>query len=220
MELIPVLDIRGGKAVSGKSGKREEYTDLETVFASSPDPLEIARSLPLRRLYVADLDAIQRGEPDLPLLEALGREKLLLLDAGIRDREGYERVSRLGIDVILGTETLKGEEALREILEREENAMVSLDIQGGQVLSPFLPPDPREAHGWLERRGVERFLFLDIGRVGTLSGPCFPYLEEIRVEGGVYVGGGIRKEDLPRLEELGVEGALVGTALHKGLIPI
>jgi len=50
MELIPVLDLQGGKAVSGKSGRREEYTELETVFTPSSDPLEISRALPSRRL--------------------------------------------------------------------------------------------------------------------------------------------------------------------------
>ncbi|NOZ76101.1 MAG: HisA/HisF family protein, partial [Euryarchaeota archaeon] len=34
----------------------------------------------------------------------------------------------------------------------------------------------------------------------------------------IYVGGGIRKADLALLEEMGVHGALVGTALHRGEI--
>ncbi|MDI6655580.1 MAG: HisA/HisF family protein, partial [Candidatus Hydrothermarchaeota archaeon] len=38
MEIIPVLDIMHGKAVSGKSGERKKYQELKTVFASSPDP--------------------------------------------------------------------------------------------------------------------------------------------------------------------------------------
>src|SRR3972149_5735250 len=93
MEIIPVVDIRGGRAVAGKGGRREEYRDLETVFYPSPDPLEIARRMPYERLYVADLDGVVQGKPDIPLLEELAGVKKLMVDAGIRTPEDLERVS-------------------------------------------------------------------------------------------------------------------------------
>ncbi len=43
--IIPVIDIKNGEAVSGKSGKRETYTPLKTVFDNSSEPVAIARKL-------------------------------------------------------------------------------------------------------------------------------------------------------------------------------
>ena len=45
LEIIPVLDLMNSVAVSGKSGNRETYTPLKTIYASSSDPVEIANSL-------------------------------------------------------------------------------------------------------------------------------------------------------------------------------
>ena len=62
MEIIPVMDLMSGIAVSGKSGKRETYKPLETVYSETPDPVDIAISLKrqgFKRIYIADLDAIE-----------------------------------------------------------------------------------------------------------------------------------------------------------------
>ena len=56
---IPVLDLKDGQAVSGKSGLRDTYQPLQTVFAPSSNPVEIAQGLKLNgadELYIADLD--------------------------------------------------------------------------------------------------------------------------------------------------------------------
>ena len=55
---IPVVDLKDGQAVSGKSGLRDTYQPLQTVFAPSSDPIEIAQGLKLNgadELYIADL---------------------------------------------------------------------------------------------------------------------------------------------------------------------
>ena len=44
---IPVLDLKDGQAVSGKSGLRDTYQPLQTLFAPSSDPIEIAQGLKL-----------------------------------------------------------------------------------------------------------------------------------------------------------------------------
>ena len=57
--IIPVLDLKNGIAVSGKSGKRDTYKPLMTVFHKSASPQEIAKSLKdgcAVRIYIADLD--------------------------------------------------------------------------------------------------------------------------------------------------------------------
>ena len=58
---IPVIDLKQHQAVSGKSGMRDTYQPLNTVFAPSSSPVEIAQGLKLNgadEMYIADLDLI------------------------------------------------------------------------------------------------------------------------------------------------------------------
>ncbi|MFQ5816087.1 MAG: HisA/HisF-related TIM barrel protein [Candidatus Hydrothermarchaeaceae archaeon] len=218
MEVIPVLDIMDGKAVAGKSGRRWEYRELETVYAVSPDPLEIAKALPHRRLYVADLDGITEGRPDYSLLEMLSGAKRLIVDVGVRDYGDYMRAKALDVEVVVATETLRGDGTLHRMVE--EGCIVSIDMKDGGVLSSSLGFEtPSDAFGYFRDRGADKFIFLDISAVGTLGGNRFGFLEHIDTSGAeIMVGGGIVPEDIPVLDEMGVDGVLVGTALHKGLL--
>ena len=71
MDIIPVIDVRHGLAVRAVRGQRTEYRPLETPFAQSSDPIEVAlglRSLfTLPALYVADLDGIEGRGRNLAL---------------------------------------------------------------------------------------------------------------------------------------------------------
>ena len=64
LEIIPVIDLMNSVAVSGKSGNRSTYTPLNTIYASSSDPVEIAMGLKranAQEMYIADLDLIERN---------------------------------------------------------------------------------------------------------------------------------------------------------------
>ncbi|MEE8167611.1 MAG: HisA/HisF-related TIM barrel protein [Candidatus Hydrothermarchaeales archaeon] len=216
MEIIPVLDVMGERAVAGKSGERETYSELKTIFSDSSDPVGIAETLPFDRLYVADLDGIMRGEPDLKLLDRLSRVKKVLVDIGIRDYKDFQKLDPLDVDVIVATETLKSPDRLQDMLH---GAIVSIDMKDRKVLSPFLPEEVSEAFDFLKNMDAKRFIFLDISSVGTLTGNRFDFLRALDWSSEeITVGGGITGDDLKVLEEMGVKGALVGTALHRGLI--
>jgi len=218
MEVIPVLDIMNGRAVSGKSGRRWEYTNLKTVYSDSSDPVEIARALPHERLYVADLDGITGDKIDYPLLENLSKVKRLIVDTGVKDYDDYQRIATLNVDVIAATETLQDSEAIENIIE--EGCIVSIDMKDGTVLSQAGKFDsPYDAYDHFEMLGADRFIFLDISSVGTLGGNRFSFIEDLDSEDAeIMVGGGIVPEDLAELEKMGVDGVLIGTALHQGLI--
>ncbi|MEE8401483.1 MAG: HisA/HisF-related TIM barrel protein [Candidatus Hydrothermarchaeaceae archaeon] len=217
MEIIPVIDIKNGIAVSGKSGLREKYTGLKTIFATSPDPVEIVKKLPFKRLYVADLDGIMRGDPNHKMLEELSRLRKLMVDAGIRTIEDYHRISGLDAEIIIGSETLRDFRTLDAIYSEHKNIIFSVDIKDGKVMSHFLPPKPNDAVELLLDR-IKRLLILDISSVGTLS-LNFSLLEPLKGHDlEFYYGGGIKKEDIKNLKKMGIEGALVGTALHQGLM--
>ena len=217
MEVVPVLDIRGGVAVCGVSGRREEYRPLKSVFSETSDPAKIATALPFEQLYVADLDGIVEHRPDIKTLRALAGIKKTMIDLGVRVSEDLAIFDEFNCEIILGTETVKDRMVVSEALNRFGNqVIVSIDIKGGRVLSEFLPSNPLEAYHALVDLGVRRSIFLNISSVGTERSD-FSFIKDLNKTGEILLGGGITKKDLTRLEASIVDGVLVGTALHKGL---
>jgi phosphoribosylformimino-5-aminoimidazole carboxamide ribotide isomerase len=67
--------------------------------------------------------------------------------------------------------------------------------------------------------GTRRFIYTDISRDGTLTGPNFKAVAELlsQVSVPIIAAGGISSiKHLTRLAELGVEGAIVGRAIYTG----
>src|SRR5436853_749206 len=63
MEIIPVIDLKGGVVVRARMGRRDQYRPIETPLSPTSDAVDVTRGLlsvsPFRTLYVADLDAIE-----------------------------------------------------------------------------------------------------------------------------------------------------------------
>jgi hypothetical protein len=123
MQIIPVLDIRKGQAVRAVAGDRAHYGPLRSVLHEGTDPVALAKAgrdaWNLPDLYIADLDAILgEAAPDIKLYHALSELGLTLwIDAGVRDASDVPRLIEAGVDrVIVGLETVRGPEALAEIL--------------------------------------------------------------------------------------------------------
>jgi len=99
-DVVPVLDLLGGRAVRGVGGRRDSYRTLREEGLGSDDPLEAARALRERRgasrFYVADLDALRGGEPAIRLFERLIDDGFgLVVDAdwvSARHRPSLERL--------------------------------------------------------------------------------------------------------------------------------
>ena len=75
----------------------------------------------------------------------------------------------------------------------------------------------------MEALGVKHFIFTDIDTDGTLSGPSWARLEAMQrtVSGSVTASGGVSSnEDLRRLGEMGLYGAIVGKAWYTGAVDL
>ena len=213
MRVVPVIDLKGGTAVHAVRGERERYRPLG-------DALALARAFRLEELYVADLDAITGAGDNNAVIRALAREARVMLDAGVSEPERAQSLLDLGVHrVIVGTETLADADAL----DRLPDAVLSVDLRDGRTLSP----DPRfaglpalDAIALLRR--PREVIVLDLARVGTSAGPDVATIAEIHAafpELELLAGGGVRDAgDLRALADAGAAGALVATALHRGVI--
>jgi len=229
MEVIPAIDLKGGKCVRLYQG---DYNQ-ETVF--SQDPIEVAlrwQSLGARRLHIVDLDGAAKGELcHAPLIEEIVRSlKIpLQLGGGLRQIEAIEHVLELGVArAILGTAAIEDHALIQEACRRfDERIIVSIDASDGYVAT----------HGWRERTGVtaiellerlvslgvRRFVYTDIARDGTLTEPNFDAIAELVAKTSlpIIASAGIASlEHIKKLAQLGVEGAIVGRALYTGDIKL
>src|SRR5215471_17804180 len=98
MEIIPVLDLKGGQVVRARMGQRDLYRPIETPLAATSDPLDVMRGLlsvhRFTTAYVADLDAIERKGDNGAALAALKAEfsdVSLWVDNGMADPAAAER---------------------------------------------------------------------------------------------------------------------------------
>jgi HisA/HisF family protein len=212
MRVVGVIDLKAGAAVHAVRGERERYRPLG-------DPLAIARGFGLAELYVADLDAITGTGGNDAIIAALAREASVMVDAGVSEPERARALLDLGVHrVVVGTETLADADAL----ERVPDAVLSVDLRDGRVLSrdARLAGLPALAALALLRPRRE-VIVLDLARVGTGAGPDVALIAEIHAgfpELELLAGGGVRDaDDMRALEAAGAAGALVATALHRGV---
>jgi phosphoribosylformimino-5-aminoimidazole carboxamide ribotide isomerase len=215
MRVIGVIDLKDGTAVHAVRGERERYRPLG-------DPLSLARRIRLEELYVADLDAIAGAGDNDAVIRALAREARVMVDAGVSEPERARGLLDLGVDrVVVGTETLADADTLDRLLP---DAILSVDLRDGRTLSP----DPRlaglpalDAVARLHREGLHEVIVLDLARVGSGAGPDVRAIADIHAAFpglDLLAGGGVRDaDDLRALADAGAAGALVATALHRGV---
>ncbi len=225
LELLPAVDVKDGRAVRLVQGE----LDAETSYGN---PLEVAlefQAAGAEWLHLVDLDAaFGRGENSALLAEVVGKLDIKVeLSGGIRDDESLRRALATGcVRVNLGTAALENPEwTARVIAEHGDRIAVGLDVRG-HVLA---------ARGWtkeggdlfetierLDRDGCSRYVVTDVTKDGTLKGPNLELLQEVCAvtKKPVVASGGISSLDdiaaLASLNEIGVEGAIVGKALYAG----
>jgi len=235
VKVIPVLDILGGEAVHAVTGERHLYKPIKSVLVDSSNPLSVARAyrekLARNSLYVADLDAIIGLGDNSRILEQIKQTLnfTMMIDAGAATLDDVMRLINRGFDyVVLGTETLRSLDALKDIMNSPigERVIASLDVKLQRALSRCIELsglEPVEAAKRLYENGVRRLIFLELDRVGTLRGPNFKLLENLcRMPfDEVFAGGGVRdRDDLWALKELNISGVLVASALHTGRLTL
>ena len=229
MEIIPAIDLKGGRCVRLYQG---DYSK-ETVFSEDP----VATALRWQEkgalwLHLVDLDGAASGEVrNGASIESIVRNTRMNIElgGGIRREEVVERLIDLGVKrVILGTVAVEQTELTKRIVKRFGDAIaVGIDARDSFVTT----------HGWkklsnvtameLSRMmasiGARRIIYTDVKRDGTLTEPNFEVIADLlkNLHIPVIASGGISSIDhLRRLAKIGVEGAIIGKALYTGDIDL
>ncbi|MFH0749214.1 MAG: 1-(5-phosphoribosyl)-5-[(5-phosphoribosylamino)methylideneamino]imidazole-4-carboxamide isomerase [Candidatus Bathyarchaeota archaeon] len=227
MELIPAIDILGGKVVRLSKG------DLKTAksYENFQEPLQTAKkweSDGAKSLHIVDLDAAMGQGDNLQIIEQimLGVRIPVQVGGGIRSSEKATKMLNAGINrIIVTTLAFEKEDVLKTLLQEfgSHRIMVALDYLEETVM----------AKGWRHTTGlslmkaiqkflnlgIEFFLLTSISRDGLLRGPDYPTLNAVtqRFKKKLFVAGGISTlNDLIQLKSIGVEGVVIGKALYEG----
>ncbi|WP_459201512.1 HisA/HisF family protein [Methanococcus sp. CF] len=213
MEIIPVIDLMNGLAVSGKSGNRKEYVSLKSVLCESSYPIDVIKKYKengAKKVYIADLNSIMGTGDNFEIVKSLNIFKIV--DFGVTDKKDLENAKKYSEMAILGTETLNDISILKE-----ENIILSLDFKNGKLLNYDLD----EILSEIDKKTP--LIILDISSVGTQKGINVELIKNIleRTDNPIYIGGGIKSEDdLKISKELGISGVLIGTTIHNGKLDL
>ena len=219
MDLYPSIDVRAGRVVRLHQGQ----FDQETVYGD--DPVAVAKSFESAGalwVHVVDLDAARRTGSNREVVTAIASSVSVPVQTGggVRDAsllaEGLSRV-------VVGSAAVEDPQLVpRLAIEHAGRIAVGLDHWDGEV----------RTRGWeqgsgrqlldlaseLAVPGVAAFVVTDISRDATLQGPDTRWMAQLRdlVSVSLVASGGVGSlDDLRRLRDLGVAGAIVGKAIYE-----
>ncbi|MEO5953426.1 MAG: 1-(5-phosphoribosyl)-5-[(5-phosphoribosylamino)methylideneamino]imidazole-4-carboxamide isomerase [Chloroflexia bacterium] len=231
MKLIPAIDIRAGKGVRLYKGDFSQ----ETIY--SDDPVELAARWQrdgASLLHIVDLDGARDGTSgNREIISTICRslEIPVQVGGGLRSIADIEEAFGAGASrVVVGTMALEDPEMLEEALRRwGANVTVALDARNGVLTTRgWLGDSGQGVISTAEQMvswGVKCLIYTDIARDGTLEGPNLEGIKTLQQALGsgveVIASGGIANlDDLIRLRDAGVSGAIIGKALYTGSIEL
>lgn len=227
MIVIPAIDIIDGKCVRLTEG------DFSTRKEYSSDPVEIARKFEragLTHLHVVDLDGARTGSiVNQQILASITRETNLRVDfGGGLKSEGDVRIAMdSGAEKVTGgSVAVKNPDIFKEWIRKfgAEKIILGADVRDRRIaVSGWQETTILDIETFVEaysREGIKYSIATEISRDGRLSGPDFELYEMLQTRfpsiNWIASGGISGLEDLQRLEQLGLYGAIVGKAYYEG----
>ena len=231
MVIVPAIDMLDGQCIRLFKG---DYNKV-TVYG---DPLEIGRKwqgMGAKMLHLVDLDGAEAGNPkNLEVIRRLVEELDIPVElgGGIRSMETIKMYLDMGVQrVILGTAAVENKALVAcAAAVYGDRIVVGIDARDGMV----------KTKGWLEETniravelamdmkelGVERIIYTDINRDGTLTGPNLEETAALARDARIRVtasGGMSSIQDLKnvlKLEQYGVDEVILGKALYEDKIDL
>lgn len=228
MILFPAIDIKGGKAVRLYQGRFDKCEEMGI-------PLEIAKEFEktgAEFIHLVDLDGAKEGKRiNSDIIKAITDAVNIpvQLGGGIRTLEDLEAIFDLGVSrAIIGTAAYKDKEFLIKAVEKYgEKIAVGVDAKDNKVaLEGWLEStdmDYIEFSRQLEKIGVKTVIYTDISKDGTLEGANIEGLKALSkaVNMDIVASGGVKDlEDLLKINELNLYGAISGKAIYSGSLDL
>jgi len=214
MKLFLAMDLRQNLVVHGKSGQRRTYKPLDWGCSPTAEPVSFVKAIGPKYLYIADLDRIEgTGSHDAIIQKCAENVRCCCVDRGCHSPN--DMLAGEHIVNIVGTETGGSD------LSRYHGGYLSIDVKQGLVIPSG--KDPVDVLTSALHWDFDGCILLNVSAVGTESGVEPQMLEKIRraFNGQLFYGGGVATiSDLEKISHSGFDGAIISTALHRGIVPI
>jgi len=229
MEIIPAIDIIGGKCVRLTQG------DYDSKKVYHDDPLDAARMFEdwgLKRLHLVDLDGAREGKiRNYKIIEKLASKTSLVLDfgGGLKSDEDVYIAFESGAAMVTGGSiAVKDPELFLGWLTRygSDRILLGADHKEGKIaVSGWEETSEQELLEFIrdyKEKGIKQVISTDISKDGMLAGPSMDSYREILDEvSGIHLvasGGVSGPDDLYLLDEAGLHGVIIGKAIYEGRI--
>ena len=229
MEIIPAIDIIGGKCVRLSQG------DYSSKKVYNEDPLEVARmfeSWGIRRLHLVDLDGAKASHiVNHEVLETIASHTSLVIDfgGGVKTKKDLETAFDNGAQMVTGGSiAVTHPEIFLSWLEDygSERIILGADHRKGKIsVTGWTEKSETDLFSFIETyfdKGVRKVICTDIDRDGMLAGPSVQTYFEIRERfPGIYLiasGGVGGLNDLDDLKRIAMPAVIIGKAIYEGRI--
>lgn len=164
-------------------------------------------------VYVLDIGGINQGEPSFQAMRELAKcDCKILFDLGVSSPEDLMDGFMVDVDkVIASTKSLKTIQDFRDIYALTEDCVPCIDWDEGVLWAGGVKThNLKEVAAALKEVGFGSIVFMDMKRLGTWSGPSMELASTLATFGmQIYLGGGVKEEDVPLLLDKGIYAALV-----------
>lgn len=230
MILLPAIDMKDGRCVRLKKG------DFDTVHQVANSALETARRFAdagAAWVHMVDLDGARDGaRKNFPFIyEVIQQSGLKVeLGGGIKTVPDLITVVESGVArAVIGSAAVTHPEVVSYALNQwgPDRVAVGIDCLNGKVRTAGWEEDAGlEAVVFakqMEALGVQTIVYTDIATDGMLSGPSYDQLAALQKAVGCRIvasGGVTTLDDIKRLRDMGLYGAIIGKAYYAGTLDL
>ena len=229
MIIFPAIDLYDKKAVRLYKG------DYQNMTVYSENPIEIARDFECAgatHIHMVDLEGAKDGTtPNLDIVRQVADETSLFVEigGGIRDMATVEKYLSAGVDrVILGTAAVTTPDFLKEAVTKySDKIAVGADVKDGFIaIKGWLEKSEKTLEDFLcemQNIGVKYIICTDISKDGAMRGTNLELYKELSQKYSINItSSGVVSsiDDVKKLREMNVYGAIIGKAYYIGAIDL
>lgn len=229
MTIFPAIDLKDGKCVRLRKG---DFDTAHQVADSAAETAAAFAAAGAEWVHMVDLDGARDGERKNGAIVAQVAASSGLkveLGGGIRSETDLAAADAIGVErMVIGSAAVSDPDFVKRAVEKYgDRVAVGIDCLAGKVRTSGWEQDSGldgvAFAKQMEQLGVKYIIYTDIATDGMLSGPSFAQLKRLSgaVSCRITASGGVATlDDVKRLRDMGLYGAIIGKAYYAGTIDL
>lgn len=231
MEIIPAIDVIDGKCV------RLTFGDFNQKKIYNENPLEVAKEFQdagITRLHLVDLDGAKSGKiVNYKTLELVSSKTNLIIDfgGGLNSNADLKIAFDSGANMVTGGSiAVKNRTVFSEWISEygSEKIILGADVRNNKIAIKGWQEDSELTINQLLEsylpNGIQKVICTDISKDGAMIGPSFELYKDLMAEFPtlkfIASGGVTTMDELLKIKEMGMFGAIIGKAIYEETIKL